>query len=84
MNKHIRDIMDHMFDFTIKKEYLFREIYGMTFVFRRDFIHINDKISSAEIFPVGIIYEENGEYYYAPLYEIDEIDDIIQEFVKTI
>lgn len=84
MNEHIEDLIEDMFDFSIEREYLFEKRYGFTFVMRRDIATFNDQMSSAEIKPVGIIYEENGEYYYAPLYGEGEIDDIIQEFVKEI
>ena len=84
MDKHIKKFIGNMFDFTVKSEYDFRELYGFTFVFRRDIVIMNDQMTSAEIQPVGIIYEENGQYYYAPLHGSDEIEDIVQEFVKKI
>lgn len=84
MDKYVQQIMEEFFDFNMSTEYIFRKIYGFTFVFRRDFAIINDQISSAAIEPLGIIYEENDEFYYAPLYEGDEIEAIVKEFVKNI
>lgn len=84
MNRHIEDLMEDMFDFTVKRKYLFRNVCGLTFVFRRDITCMNDQLSSAEIQPVGIIYEENGEYYYAPLHDRDEMEAIVKEFVNEI
>lgn len=82
MDKFITDMIGEILDFRIKHEYLFRKLYGFTFVFRRDIILFNDQLSSAEIKPIGIIYEEKGEFYYAPLHAGDEIDEIVREFVK--
>lgn len=83
MDKHIKRIADYIFDFNTTNEYLFKEVCGFTFVFRRDFTTLNDRLTSAEILPVGIIYEENDEFYYAPLHGLDEIDEIVREFVKN-
>ncbi|MBQ2832843.1 hypothetical protein [Methanobrevibacter sp.] len=82
MDKEIKKIFDYIFNFNTTNEYLFHKLYGFTFVFRRDITTLNDKVTSAEILPVGIIYEENDEFCYAPLYGNDEIDEIIQEFVE--
>ena len=63
-------------------EFKFKDLYGFTFVFEENILRINEKISSAELKPVGIIYEENGEYYFAPLDEVGDIKAIINEFMK--
>lgn len=63
-------------------EYKFKKNYGFTFVFEEKILEIDEKISSAEIKPLGIIYEENGEYYYAPLHVTTEIDMIVKKFVE--
>ena len=76
-------IADHL-DMSIKKEYLFSKVCGFTFVFKREVLSMNDKVTSAEIRPAGIIYEENGKYYYSPLHDGDEIDEIVEEYVKNI
>ncbi|WP_405273271.1 hypothetical protein [Methanobrevibacter sp.] len=63
-------------------EFKFKDSYGFTFVFEENILRINEKISSAELKPVGIIYEENDEYYFAPLDEVGDIKVIINEFMK--
>ena len=63
-------------------EFKFKDSYGFTFVFEENILRINEKISSTELKPVGIIYEENGEYYFAPLDEVGDIKAIINEFMK--
>lgn len=63
-------------------EFKFKDLYGFTFVFEENILRINEKISSAELKPVGIIYEENDEYYFAPLDEVGDIKVIINEFMK--
>ena len=84
MDKEIKKVLDYIFDFSTTSEYLFHEQCGFTFVFRRDITTLNDQITSAEINPVGIIYEENDEFYYAPLHGDDNIDEIIPKFVKEV
>lgn len=82
MDKHIKRIIDYIFDFTTKSEYAFREVCGFTFVFRRDITTLNNELTSAEIIPIGIIYEENDEYYFAPLDGQYEIDEIVKSFAE--
>lgn len=65
-------------------EFKFKDSYGFTFVFEENILSINEKISSAELKPVGIIYEENDEYYFAPLDEVGDIKAIINEYMKNI
>ncbi len=84
MDKHVVDFIGDFLDLDIQHEYLFRKLCGFTFVFRRDITFLNDQLSSAEILPVGIIYEENDEFYYAPLHSKDEIDEIVREYVEKI
>ena len=84
MDKHVKEFLGKMFELKMKNKYLFRKLYGLTFVFRRDIVYLNDYMSSGEILPVGIIYEENGEYYFAHLHSKDDIEGIVEEFVKTI
>ncbi len=84
MDKHVKEFLGKMFELKMKNKYLFRKLYGLTFVFRRDIVYLNDYMSSGEILPVGIIYEENGEYYFARLDSKDDIEGIVEEFVKTI
>lgn len=82
MDKELKKIINDAFEFDLEMEYEFHESCGFTFVFRRDITMINKKIASAEIQPVCIIYEENDEYYCAPLHGKDKISDIVKEFVE--
>lgn len=82
MDKEVKEFLDEMLEITNDIEYVFEKRFGLTFVFRRDITFIRDKITSAEIIPIGIIYEENDQYYFAPLYDKDEIEAIVKEFVE--
>lgn len=82
MDREINKFIEDTLGIKIIEEYEFKKIYGLTFVFKRAISTINERISSAEIRPVGIIYEENGQYYLAPLDVIDEISEVIKEFVE--
>lgn len=83
MDKHIISILEDIVGYEEIQEYEFEKLYGFTFVFKKAIFTINDKISSAEIKPVGIIFEENGEYYFAPLDKHSKIEQIIKEFVNN-
>ena len=83
MKDEIIDFLSGELDMKGNVEFEFCELYGFTFVFQKWFLTYEEKYSSAEIKPVGIIYEENGEYYLAPLDETIEIDAIIKEYVRT-
>jgi len=78
------DFLKDLFEITQDHQFEFKEVYGFTFVFRTTLTKFKEMITSAEIKPVGIIYEENGEYYFAPLYEVENISEIIEEYVKNI
>lgn len=73
---------DSFLNFIETSEIEFKKLYGFTFVFEKNTVTINDNISSAEIKPVGIIYEENDEYYFAPLDAVNNINVIVEEFAK--
>ena len=79
------EIMDFVLDqFGIAEDvtFEFHKLCGFTFVFQKSIFTFRNDCSSAEIKPVGIIYEENGEYYLAPLDEVSEINAIVKEFVE--
>ena len=82
MDNTIKEFVEDILKIEAINEYSFREICGFTFVFKEEMFLINERISSAEIRPVAIIYEENGEYYLAPIDVVDEIDEVVKEFVK--
>ena len=80
------DIIKDFLDEINLKQFLkfdFKEVCGFTFVIMTRTITFRDEIASAEIQPVAIIYEENGEYLLAPLDTITQIDEIVKEFVKN-
>lgn len=82
VDRYIEGFIENLLEIKKIEEYDFHEIYGFTFVFKKKFLFINDYSSSAEIRPLGIIYEESGEYYLAPIDVVDEIDEVVKEFVK--
>lgn len=82
MDEFIKKFVYDVLDIKEITEYEFVEKYGFTFVVKREVTHINDKLSSVEIIPLGIIYDENGEYYYAPLHVTTEIDAIVKKYVE--
>ena len=77
------NILKDLFEIREDKTYEFKEICGLTFAFMTQTTIIQEKISAYEIKPVGIIYKENDEYYFAPLNLADNIDEIIEEYVKN-
>ena len=78
----IRDI-EEIFEITEDSNYEFRKHYGFTFVFRTRILVFKDRMSSAEIAPVGMIYEENGEYFFAPLANTTDLEEIVKEYVEN-
>lgn len=82
MDEFIKNFIYDALEIKEMSEYEFIEKYGLTFVVKREDTYINDNLSSAEIIPLGIIYDENGQYYYAPLYVTTEIDVIVKKYVE--
>lgn len=78
----MKDELMEMFSINETCDFEFSEVCGFTFAFKTRILTIEDKLTSASIKPVGIIYEENGEYYMAPLDETVDINEVIEEFVK--
>lgn len=77
------DFLKDLFEISEDIEYEFKEICGFTFAFMTKTTIIKDKISSYEIAPVGIIYKKNDEYYFAPVDKTDNIEEVIEEYVKN-
>ncbi len=82
MSDEIMDFVLNQFGITEDTTFEFSELCGFTFVFQKSIFTYMDRCSSAEMKPVGIIYEENDEFYLAPLDEVNEIDAIVKEFVE--
>ena len=62
--------------------YHFKKLYGLTFVIKHEEVSMKGYITSAEIGPVGIIYDENGEFYFAPLSQSVEIEEVVKKYVE--
>lgn len=84
MDNTIKDFIYDTLNIEETIRYEFRTICGFTFAFKKEEIRINNHLSSAEILPAGIIYEENGEFYFAPLHDAVEIDEVIKSFVEEV
>ena len=63
-------------------DYEFKEVCGFTFAFKREIVMIKGRVTSADMSPVGIIYEENGQYYLAPLDKAVDIEETVKEYVE--
>lgn len=83
MKDEIVEFITDQFNIDSNITFEFHESCGFTFVFKKSVYTYHEKYSSAEIKPVAIIYEENGEFYLAPLDEITKIDTIVKEFVEN-
>lgn len=83
MDENIKQLLEDIMMIEDVTGYHFREVCGFTFVFKRVDLFVNDEISTCDIKPIAIIYEENGEYYLAPLHAVDEINEVVKEFVRT-
>ena len=78
----MQDELKKLFKIDETREYEFRKLYGFTFAFMRKIVYLDNRLTFSEIKPVGIIYEENGEYYLAPLDKVVDITAVVKEFVK--
>lgn len=83
MKEKIKDLVLDMEDIEVIGKYEFQEIHGFTFVFKSEFIRIKDQISSASIKPIGIIYDENEDIYFAPLVDNADISSIIKSYLES-
>lgn len=77
----MKDEIFETFQINETTTYEFREICGFTFAFTTRMLTMRGRLTSAEIRPVGIFYEKNGEFYLAPLYETINIEEVVKEFV---
>lgn len=81
MSDNIFEFIKDKLKITEESSIEFREMYGFTFVFKTKIVMISDKIS-AEVRPLGMIYEENNEYYFAPLGRYSNLNEIVKEYVE--
>ena len=82
MDRHLKNFVEEFLDIDEISDYQYKEVCGFTFVFKREITVLNDRISSADIRPIAIIYEENGQYYLAPIDVVDEIEEVVKGFVS--
>lgn len=82
MDENIESFIRKFIEINKDEEILFKKLYGFYFTFRTTHTRINSKITSSEIIPLGIIYEENDEYYFAPIHNEVKIEEIIKNFVE--
>jgi hypothetical protein len=84
MDDDIKQLFEGILRIEEVTDYHYREVCGFTFVFKRVDLFINDEISTCEIKPIAIIYEENGEYYLSHIDVIDEIEAVVKGYVEEI
>ena len=82
MKSEIENFITDLFQMDRHDSFEFKTLYGFTFVFKRTIFEVNGNISSEELSPAGIIFEENDEIYFALLDETIKIETIVEEFVK--
>lgn len=82
MEDKLKKFVYDTFEIETDSEYQFKEMYGLTFVFKNETVMINKRLSSKLLSPVGIIYEENDEYYFAPIDENVSISETVWEYVN--
>ena len=76
------NILKDIFEIRQENQYEFKKVFGFTFVFKKRILYFRDNVASAEISPLGIIYDENGEYYFAPIRRSVNISEVVKEYVK--
>lgn len=82
MKDKFETFLKDIFHIETMEEITFKKLYGFHFAFKTTHVIIKNEISSSEIKPVGIIYEENGEYYLAPIDKKVNISEVVKNFVK--
>ena len=83
MKDDFEKFIEDMFKIDKHENFEFKTLYGFTFVYKRTIYLVGGNLSSAEISPAGIIFEENDEIYFAPLDETIKIETIVKEFVEN-
>ncbi|MBE6500486.1 MAG: hypothetical protein E7Z80_08095 [Methanobrevibacter thaueri] len=78
------NIIQDIFEIKDKTYIEFKTQHNLTFVFKTKILIMKDKIPTAEIKPLGIIYKQNQDYYFAPLTPVESIEEIVKEYVKTL
>ena len=84
MSDNILDLIKEKIKYENIDDYIFKEKYGLIFVFKRKIFTLNNQLPSAEIKPLGLIYTENEDIYFAPFSEKENVKEIVKEYVKTL
>ncbi|WP_432645303.1 hypothetical protein [Methanobrevibacter sp.] len=84
MKENVKKFISDMSNIKIITEYEFHELYGLTFVFKSEFFQVKSQISSVSIMPIGIIYDENNEYYFAPLVDDVDVNQVVKNYLEFI
>lgn len=74
--KDWKDIIDVDYE----TDYQFKTLYGLTFVFKRRFLQVKGMVISGSIAPEAIIYQQDGEFYLAPLKDGCDRKGICEEY----
>lgn len=82
MNYKRKKFIKDMLNITNNEKISFREIYGLTFVFKTSKIEYKNTLINGEIKALGIIYTKTEDYYFAPFEKIDNLEFIVKEYVK--
>ena len=80
--KNIEEFIKDFIDLKEIKKIDFKKVCGFYFAIQTTHITIKNEISSSEIKPIAIIYEENDQYYLAPIGELDEMEEVVKNFVE--
>jgi hypothetical protein len=82
--KNIEEFIKDFIDLKEIKKIDFKKVCGFYFAIQTTHITIKNEISSSEIKPIAIIYEENDQYYFAPLYGQENINEIVKNYVEDL
>lgn len=80
--KDVEKLIKEFIDMDEIEEIDFKKVCGFYFAAKTTHTIINKEITSSEIKPVAIIYEENGQYYLAPIGDADEMEEVVKNFVE--
>ena len=80
--KDIEELIKDFVGITVINEIDFKKVCGFYFAIKTEHLIIKDEISSSEIKPVAIIYEENDQYYLAPIDDTCKTEEVVKNFVE--
>ena len=80
--KDIEDLIKEFTGMTVINEIDSKKVCGFYFAIKTQQVMIKNEISSSEIKPVAIIYEENDQYYLAPIDDACKTEEVVKNFVE--